>query len=274
MLGVVLIVSLYPFWHVLVASFSDPYQISVHRGVLLFPQGFSLGSYESVLSNGAIWVGYKNTLLQVVVGVSINMTLTLLGGFVLSRGRFNSRNAIMSCIILTMIFKRGLFPYYIVVRSLGLYDTIWAILLPSAINTMNLVIMRTGFQAIPESLEESAKMDGASDIVVLIRIFIPMALPTIVTLLLYYAVSRWNAWFSSFIYIRSRDQMPLQIILREILIENSMGETNDGVSAQEIYRSETYKYCTIIISTVPILLLYPFIQRFFTKGVMIGAIKG
>lgn len=274
LLALALIASLYPFWHVLIASFSDPYRISIHQGVLLLPKGWSLSSYQSVLSNAAIWTGYRNTIAYVVIGVSVNMTMTIIGGFVLSRSRLKMRNAVMLGIVFTMIFKGGLVPNYIVVRSLGLYDTLWAIVLPSAINTMNLVIMRTGFSSIPESLEESAKMDGASDILVLLRIFLPMALPTITTLVLYYAVSRWNAWFSAFIYLRSRDQMPLQIILREILIENSMGETNDGVSAQEIYRSETYKYCTIIISTVPILLLYPFIQRYFVKGAMIGAIKG
>lgn len=268
------IITVYPFLYVLFASFSDSYLMSTHSGPLFWFLDFSLDAYRSVLKNSAIWTGYRNTLFYVVLGVSINMGLTILGGYALSRRNMRFRSVIMFAIVFTMIFKGGMIPNYILVRQMGLYDTVWAIVLPSAINTMNLVIMRTAFAAMPDALEESAKIDGAGDFTILLRIALPVTLSTILTLTLYYAVTRWNAWFSAFIYIRTRSKLPLQNILREILIEGSMGELTDGASASDVYRAASYKYCTIIVSTLPMMLVFPFIQRFFGKGVMVGAIKG
>lgn len=270
----VLVVTVYPFLYVVFAAFSDPYEIVTNTGLLFWFKGFTVRTFVDVLNTNDLWIGFRNSLLYMCVGVTINMTLTILGGYALSRKRLKCRNAIMLAIAFTMIFKGGLIPSYILVRQLDLTNTMWAILLPSAINTMNLVIMRTGFSAVPDDLEESAKIDGASDFTILLRILLPVTMSTVLTLTMYYAVSRWNAWFSAYIYLRERELMPLQIFLREILIQDKTGTMKDGASAAEVYRDETFKYCTIVISTVPILMIFPFVQRFFGKGVMVGAIKG
>ncbi|MDD6144643.1 MAG: carbohydrate ABC transporter permease [bacterium] len=274
LLAVILVVTLYPFLYVVFASFSDPYRVVTEAGPMFWFKGFTVETYLDVLDTKDIWTGFRNSVMYVIVGVSINITLTILGGYALSRKQLKIRNVVMLGIVFTMIFKGGLIPNYILVRQLNMYNTIWAIVLPSAINTMNLVIMRTGFAAVPADLEESAKIDGASDFTTLTKIALPVTASTVTTLIMYYAVTRWNAWFSAYIYIRNRQLLPLQIILREILIEDNTGTMKDGANAAEVYRAETFKYCTIVISTLPILIVYPFIQKFFGKGVMVGAIKG
>ena len=273
LLVLVLITTIYPFLYVIYASFSDPFRYYTHSGPLLWFKGFTLNAYSDVIANKNVWIGFRNSLLYTAVGVSINMTLTILGGYTLSRPQLKGRNLIMGLIVFTMIFKGGLIPNYILVRQLKMYNTLWALVLPSAINTMNLIIMRTGFSAMPKELEESARIDGAKDFTILTRIAIPVTMSTILTLTMYYAVTRWNAWFYASIYIRDRKLMPLQIFLRELLIEDATGLT-DGVSTNDVYRLETYKYALIMVSTLPILIIFPFISRFFGKGVMVGAVKG
>jgi putative aldouronate transport system permease protein len=267
-------VTLYPLLYVLFASLSDPTYVLQSRGILLYPQGFSLHAYELVFKNPNISQAYLNTLIYVVAGTSINLFLTCLGAYALSRKNVLWKNPIMFLIVFTMFFEGGLIPMYILVGKLGMLDTRWALLIPSAISAYNLIIMRTSFQAIPDSLEESARIDGANDWVILIRIVIPLSLPVIAVMLLFYGVGHWNSWFSAMIYLQDRSLLPLQMILREILILNDSNSMLTGVSIGDKEQiGETIKYATIIISTVPILFLYPFLQKYFVKGVMIGAIK-
>jgi putative aldouronate transport system permease protein len=272
---VLMIVMVYPLWYVVVASVSDPLTIVQNKGALWWPKGFTLAAYALVFTNHDILVGYYNTLFYVVVGTIINIILTAFGAYALSRRNLVGKNLIMFMIVFTMFFNGGLIPNYLLVDWLGLINTRWAIILPAAISTFNLIIMRTGFQAIPESIEESAKIDGANDFTILFRIFFPLALPVVAVMVLFYSVSHWNAYFKAMIYLRDRSLFPLQLFLREILVDDS---TDAMMSAGGIFGDrgpigETLKYATIIVATVPILCIYPFLQRFFLKGVMIGAIK-
>lgn len=266
--------TLYPFWYVLVGSLGDAVWVTGQRGLLWFPYGFNLEAYKAVFLNPMILSGYLNTLFIVVVGTSLNMIMTAFGAYALSRRNLLLKNPLMFLIVFTMFFNGGLIPFYLIVSGLGLIDSIWALIVPGAISTFNLIIMRTTFQAVPVSLEESAKLEGANDFVVLFRIVLPLSIPVVAVLILFYGVAHWNSWFSALIFIRSRDLYPLQLILREILITNNTEQMITGVTGDnKIMIGATIKYAAIIVATGPILLLYPFLQKYFVKGVMIGAIK-
>ena len=275
-LSLLMIVALYPFLYVVFASFSSPGALSRHRGLLFAPLEFSTVAYEAVFKNPNILSGYGNTMLYLAVGLVINMVMTIIGAYALSRKTLYLRNGIMFAIVFTMLFSGGMIPNYILVRELKLMDSLWALTIPYAINTTNLIIMRTAFAQLPDSLEESAKIDGANDLVILARIAVPLAQATIMVLVLYYAVYHWNSWFPAAIYMRSRTKWPLQLILREILIENQTDSMMGGTAGgnDRVLLDATIKYATIIIATVPILVAYPMLQKYFIKGVMIGAIKG
>lgn len=267
-------ITLYPFLYVLFASLSDPTAVSQHRGLLFWPQGLQWESYKMVFNNPMIKSGYQNTLLYVGAGTTINLFFTALGAYVLSRKGFYFKNYMMFFIVITMVFNGGLIPTFLLVNKLGMLNTAWALLIPSAINTFNLIIMRTAFQNVPVSLEESAKIDGANEWTILFRIIIPLSMPVISVMILWYAVGHWNSYFSALIYLRSRELYPLQLVLREILVTNSTDSMMTGAGAADKEPiGETIKYATIIISTLPILCLYPFLQKYFVKGVMIGALK-
>ena len=268
---------LYPMWHVLMASFSDGTKLMQHSGALLWPTGYSLKGYEAVFRNKNILTGYKNTLFYVVAGTGLNMVMTCIGAYVMSQKKFMFRNFITVMAVLTMYFNGGLIPTFLNVRQLGLYNTRWAIIVPSAIATWNLIVMRTAFSRIPNSLQESATIDGANDMVILFRIIIPVAKATIAVIALFYAVGHWNSWFSAMIYLQDRGKYPLQLFLREILIANTISTSSgEGFTSADgvYYLEELIKYCTIIIATVPILFVYPFVQRYFVKGIMLGSLKG
>ncbi|AEE95363.1 carbohydrate ABC transporter permease [Mahella australiensis] len=269
-----MVVTLYPFLHVFFASISDPTAVVQHRGLLLWPEGFTAGAYKLVFKNPMIPVGYKNTLIYVLAGTTINIFMTTLGAYGLSRRNVYFKNHIMFLITFTMFFSGGLIPTYLLVKDLGMTDTRWALLIPNAISAYNLIIMRTSFAGVPVSLEESAKLDGANDFTVLFRIILPLSMPVVAVMILFYGVNHWNSWFNAMIYLRDRQLFPLQLVLREILISNStdtMIAGSAGLDREPI--GETVKYATIIVATVPILFIYPFLQRYFVKGVMIGAIK-
>lgn len=271
------VVFLYPMYYCLMASFSDPIQVIANSGLYWRPLGFSLAGYQSVLSNPNLLRGYANTIKIVAMGTAVNITLTILGAYVLSRRDMLLKKALTILIVFTMYFGGGLIPTYLVVRALGLYNSHLALILPGAIGTWNLIVMRTAFKQLPDSLEESATLDGANDYVILARIIVPLSKPTIAVILLFYAVGHWNAWFSAAIYLRDRALYPLQLILREILISGSSSTTQSASSTANM--SEAYvlealiKYCAIIISTVPILCVYPFAQRYFMTGIMLGSLK-
>ncbi|MBB6735379.1 carbohydrate ABC transporter permease [Cohnella sp. CBP 2801] len=268
-------VTLYPLLYVLFASFSDAGQFVAHRGFLWRPVGLSLSAFDSVLRNPGILLGYRNTLFIVVAGVALNLIVTALGAYVLSRKNVLWNNVFMFMIVFTMFFQGGLVPLYLVVKGVGLLDSLWSTIIPFAVSTFNLIIMRTAFQGIPDSLEESAKIDGASHGTILTRIVLPLSMPVIAVMILYYAVDKWNGWFYASVFIRSRELFPLQLVLREILIANATDSMSAGAAAGDRFQlGETIKYATIVVATAPILCVYPFVQRFFVKGVMVGSLKG
>lgn len=272
LLGLLALACLYPMLHVLFASLSDPLKLMNHSGVLLWTKGFSLKGYEIVLANKNIATGYTNTMFYLIAGTSINMLLTTLGAYALSRRGYMFKKTLTLLIVFTMYFSGGLIPNFLLIKGLGLYNTRWALLLPTAITTWNLIVMRTSFQNIPESLEESAKIDGANDYTVLFRIFLPVSKATVAVMVLFYAVGHWNAWFNAMVYLRNRSLFPLQLFLREILISNSTSG-NVNPDADVFFLDEVIKYATIIVSTLPILFAYPFAQRYFMSGVMLGSLK-
>ena len=271
----IIIITLYPVVYILMASFSEPLRFSIHRGILLKPLGFTLIAYEKALEHPQIMGSYLNTLFIVAVGVSVNIILTAIGAYFLSRKNVLFKNHITIIIIFTMFFSGGLIPFYFTVKDLGLYNNLWALIFPTAVNTFNLMVMRTGFAAIPDALEESARLDGAGHITILCRIVLPLAMPTVAVMILYYGVSHWNSWFNAMLFLETPKLWPLQLVLRQILLVNDTQSMIIGVDAgSQMAVSDTIKYAVIVIATLPILFAYPFLQKYFVKGVMIGAIKG
>ena len=266
------VLCLYPMLHVLCASFSDPMLLSLHSGLMFWPAGFSLKGYDVILHNPNIWNGYRNTILYMLLGTAINMALTTPGAYVLCRKGWPGRRFFMFMFVFTMYFSGGMIPTFLVVKELRMYNTFWALLLPTAINTWNMIVMRTSFSTVPDALWESAYLDGANDIQILWRIFVPLSKATIAVMILFYAVGHWNSWFPAMLYLQDSKKYPLQLLLRDILINNSSGGVVEDAEAQ--YLKELIKYSTIIVATVPILMIYPFAQKYFMKGVMLGSVKG
>lgn len=269
------IIMLYPFYYVIVASLSHPARLMAHDGLLLWPQGFSLGAYTSVLKNPRVWTGYGNTIFYVAVGTVFNIIMTVLCAYGLSRKGLMFNRIVTIMVVFTMYFSGGMVPTFLVVRGLGLYNSRLALIIPGAISTFNMIIMRTAMAGIPDSLEESARLEGATHLQVLFQIMIPVTMPTIAVLILYYGVGHWNAWFNASIYLKDPNKYPLQLYLRQILIQNQMSDMSQtSASEDQALLAETIKYATIIVATVPILVLYPFLQKYFVKGVMVGSLKG
>lgn len=274
-LSIVIIACLYPIIHVVMASFSDGNMLMAHRGILLKPLGFNTAAYKKVFDYPILIRGYLNTIIICAVSLVLNITLTSFGAYVTTRQSFKLRNVVMMMIMFTMFFNGGMIPTYMLVRNIGLLDTMWALILPTAMSTYNLIVLRTSFAAMPESLYEAARMEGAGHFRILFEIVLPLSKATLAVVLLYYLVARWNSWFDASIYMDTREKYPLQLLLREILIENDNGEMGQSVlEADKQSVSETLKYAVIVVSTLPVLCVYPFLQKYFTKGVMIGAVKG
>ena len=270
-----MLVTAYPFIFIVLASFSDPLQIISHRGLLLAPKGFQLEAYKIVLENPMLLTSYLNTIFYVIAGTSINLFFTSIGAYILSRKHFLIRNQVMFIIAFTMFFSGGLIPSYLLIQSLGIYNTRWVLMLPRAIVAWNLIIMRTSFASVPASLEESAKLDGAREFTVLFRIILPLSMPVVAVMILFYGVSHWNAWFDAMVYLQKRELYPLQLLLREILIGSTQLEMLTDVtdSTRRPGMEILIRYATIIVATLPVLCIYPFLQKYFVKGVMVGAIK-
>ncbi|MFP4510856.1 MAG: carbohydrate ABC transporter permease [Spirochaetaceae bacterium] len=268
--------TVYPMWHVFIGSVSDGRALMRHSGFLLLPIGeVTLTAYRAVFENPNIAMGYRNTLYILAVGIPLQVVVTSLGAYVLSRKSFGMRNAFMFFISFTMFFQGGMIPMFLLVRDLGLMNNLLSVVLPFTVNAFNLIIMRTSFQAIPESLEESARMDGAGHFTIYSRIVMPLSKAVVAVMILYYGVGLWNGWFWASVFIRNRSLFPLQLILREILIINDLSSMTQGVSGDDMVSlTESIRYATIIVSTLPILTVYPFLQKYFAGGVMIGAIKG
>ncbi|MFM9281202.1 carbohydrate ABC transporter permease [Paenibacillus jiagnxiensis] len=272
---ILIILTLYPMLYILFSSLSEGNRLISFNGILLWPQGFSLDGYKAVLSNPVILQGFKNTLFVLVVGLIINMTLTALGAYFLSREGVMLQKPIMFFIVFTMFFSGGLVPFFLIVKAYGLLDSLWSLILPTAVSTFNLIIMRTYFLSIPKEMEESAVLDGAGHFTILFRIFIPLSMPVVAVLILYYGVGHWNSWFNAMIFLRDQNLFPIQLVVRNIILENdnaNMIGTTTLIQSRDV--AETLKYAAIIVTTAPILLLYPFLQKYFVKGVMVGALKG
>ena len=275
-LAMLVLVFVYPMLYVLFASLSDPTELIKHRGILLRPMGFSLEGYRLVFNATFIRTGYLNTIFYVVAGTILNIFMSCLGAYVLSRKKLYIRRALTMAVVFTMYFSGGLIPLYLTVRGLGLYNSRLALLLPVAINTWNLIVMRTSFSQVPNSLEEAATIDGANDFIILFKVYIPVVKATIAVMVLFYAVQHWNSWFNAMIYLNNRQKYPLQLFLRELLLYSSMNNMGTSSMGSDYFNALTYnliKYCAIIVSTVPILCVYPFLQKYFTQGVMIGSVK-
>lgn len=273
LLSLLMIGTFYPLYYIFVASLSSVSEIAKHGTFMLFPKGFTLETYKAVFQNEMILTGLRNTIFYVILGTAINMILTIFAAYGLSRKWLKGRKIIMFGIVLTMFFSGGLIPSFMVVQNLGLYNTIWALLLPGAMSAWNLIMMRTYFMGLPVSLEESARIDGANDFQILFKVILPTAKPILAVMVLFYAVGHWNSWFSASIYLQNRELYPLQLILREILIQGRVADFG-GNSANVTHQvAKNLKYATIIVSTIPILLVYPFIQKYFVKGVMLGSLK-
>ena len=268
--------TIYPLLYTVFASFSDARALLKHEGGLLAPLApYTLQGYQMTFANPNIFTGFVNTCSMVIAGTLLGLVLTMMGAYVVTRKKFKIRNIMMKAILITMFFDGGIIPTFFVVRNVGLYNNFWSLIIPSAINTYNLIILRSFFLSVPESLEESAVLDGANDLQVLFRIFLPLSLPAVAVITLYYAVDYWNSWYPALLYIRDRQLYPLQMFMRELLILNESVESSSGKQmVSEVYTRELVKYCTVVVSTVPIMILYPFLQKYFVKGVMIGAIKG
>ncbi|GIQ64492.1 sugar ABC transporter permease [Paenibacillus cisolokensis] len=277
LLTLVCIVVLYPLVFVLVASFSSP--DAVMRGeVWLWPKDLTWVGYRKIIQNNEILTGYANTLLYTAVGTTINLLLSIAAAYPLSRKDLFGRNAISAMLVLTMFFSGGMVPTYLLVKDLGMLNTMWALIVPGAVSVYNVLIMRTFFQnGIPYEMQEAAAIDGCTNIGMLIRIVLPLSMPVIAVMILFYSVGHWNAYFSALMYLTDRDKYPLQLILREILIQGQMQEmqgVGDNVHAETVMQGEAIKYAVVIVANLPVLLLYPFLQKYFVKGVMIGAVKG
>ena len=268
----VCLLCLYPMVHVLFSSISNPIRLMQHTGVMLWPVGFSLKGYSMVFANPNILSGYWNTFLYTTVGTALNLLMSSLGAYALSRKDYPGKTLITLLIVFTMYFSGGLIPHFLLVKGLGMFNSRLALIIPPAINTWNLIVMRTSFKQIPDSLEESAKMDGANDFVILFRIFVPVAKATIAVMALFYGVAHWNSWFSAMIFLQNRSLYPLQLFLREILISSSVAG-NIAQDSDVFFMEALIKNTTIVIATVPILCAYPFAQRYFMRGLMLGSLK-
>ena len=272
---IVAVIMVYPMLYVVFSSLSEPVAFVGHKGMLWHSIGFTLDSYKAALKHPMLLQGYANTLFILTFGVSINIMLTTFGAYFLSRRNVRYQKIISIYIIITMFINGGMIPFYFVVRGVGLENSLWSLILPTAVNTFNLMILRVSFASVPASLEESAKIDGAGHLTIMFKIIIPVSKASIAVIILYYAVGHWNAWFNAMLFLNEREKYPLQLILREILISNDTASMTSGGAVGDLeYMGETIKYAIIIISTAPILCRYPFVQKYFTKGVMIGAVKG
>ncbi|MDR1904954.1 MAG: carbohydrate ABC transporter permease [Treponema sp.] len=271
----ILIIMAYPLYFVIIASFSDPTYVNTGK-VWILPSHITLEGYERVIADTRIWRGYRNTIFYTIAGTLISLLFTLPAAYALSRKDLKGRNFLMMYFVFTMFFSGGLIPTYLTVNSFKLTNTIWVLIIPFSVSAYNLIISRTFFAStIPQELLEAAIMDGCSNTRFFVSVVIPLSKAIIAVIGLYCAVGQWNQFFLSLVYVRSENLMPLQIVLRNLLLQYRFLETSASSNSTEIQRiADVIKYAVIIISTAPVMCFYPFIQKYFTKGVMIGAVKG
>jgi putative aldouronate transport system permease protein len=268
---------LYPLYFIVIASFTDPYVVN-RGGLLLYPEVFFAEGYKRIFEYEPLWTGYLNSLLYTVVGTAINLAVTLPCAYALSRKDLTGRKQFMFLLVFTMFFSGGLIPTYLLVSKLGMLNTMWALIIPKAASIWNIILTRTYFQSnIPDEMHEAAVMDGCSDYTFFLKIVLPLSKVIIAVMMLFYGVAHWNAFFEALIYLNSESKYPLQIVLRNLLIMNDTASQmiSDPLSVDHRQRlAEQLKYGIIVVSSLPLLLFYPFIQKYFAQGVMIGSIKG
>ena len=269
------IITLYPIWYVFCASMTSNTYLVSHPGILLWPHEMTFGAYKLAFSHPLLLSGYTNTLIILAVSLPINILMTLFAGYFMASKDVMFKPLLHGLIMCTMFFSGGMIPAYLNIRDLGLYNSLWALILPGALSVYNSIICKTAIESVPESLKESAYIDGANDVIILFRIIVPLIKATLAVLLLYYGVGHWNAWFNASIYLKDNEKLPIQNIMRAILIANSNVLNSAAAENDQVNQfAEAIKYSTIILTTVPVLCIYPFIQKYFVKGVMIGAVKG
>lgn len=269
------LVCLMPVWHVIMASISDPTELTVSKGLILHPLGkIDATAYSMILSYKSLWAGYRNTLLYIVLSCVITGVLTTIAGYVFSRNRFHYRNTFMLVISFTMLFNGGMIPTYMVINKIGMVDTIWALIVPGSLNVFNIILMRTAMQQISDALEEAARLDGASDFIIMFKIILPLCKSTFAVIMLFTVVMKWNDYMSALLYLPTNtDLYPLQMQLRRILFQSTKEITSSSdVNTGTLY-ARSVEYAAIVVSTIPILLVYPFVQKYFVTGMTIGAVK-
>ena len=276
-LGLMVISTIYPFWHVIMYSLSDSHA-SMSGGIFLWPRDFSLLSYQQLLSTKQLYVCYRNSILKTVVGTVISLVLTALTAYPLSLKRFKGRNAFSMLIFFTMLFNGGMIPTYLLIKDLHLLDSFWVYVLPGAMSAYNLFILRNFFQSIPPSLEESAHLDGANPFQVLFQIVLPLSLPALAALAMFYGVGLWNGYMDNVLYVNDQNLQLLQNYLRQLIAaagakSGTMSEMSN-IGAASRLTEETVKMTVIAVSVIPVLIVYPFLQKYYTKGVMVGSVKG
>lgn len=270
------IICIIPLWHVVMASISEPAQVDMATGFILRPLGnVSTKAYSLIMQYRGIWTGYRNTIFYAVAQCIITSFLSVIAGYVLSRKRFRYRGVLMGMITFTMLFNGGMIPTYMVVKNLGMLDSYSALLIPSALQVFFIIIMRTAIEGIPDSLEESARIDGAGEMTVMLKVILPLCKATFAVIILFVAVGKWNEWFSALLYLpTAKDKYPLQMFLREILIQSTtVSNAADAMESAALYKTLA-KYASIVVTTLPILCIYPFVQKYFVNGVMVGSVKG
>ena len=278
-LAILTLIILYPLYFVVIASFSDA-KLVVAGEVWWYPKGITLENYMQCFTNGDLMLGYRNAFIILILGTATNLFLTILCAYPLSRHDLWGRNGIMIYCTIPMFFGGGLIPTYLMVtQTLGLKNSWWAVILVAGIATYNMIIMRTFFMtSIPFELQEAAQIDGCTPIGILLRIILPLSIPVICVIGLYYGVTHWNSYFSALVYLPDKNKWPLQLFLRQILVNNDISAVDGGASSDEMarraMRAETIKYSIVILASIPMLIIYPFVQRYFVKGVMIGSVKG
>lgn len=272
----ILLIVIYPLYFIIIASFSNPTEVANGK-VWFFPSQFTVDGYKEIMRHPELWIGYRNTIVYTVLGTVIGLAVNIPAAYALSRRDLVGRKLITFFFIFTMFFNGGLIPTYFTIRDFGLYDTLWVMVLPFSVVVYHIIIARTFFDSsLPQGILDAAQIDGCGNLRFFFQIALPLSKAVLAVIALYTAVSQWNAYFNALVYIRNEDLKPLQLVIRNILITNqAMAGSGDGLAAQEARRlSELMKYAVIIISTVPIMCVYPFVQKYFSQGVMIGAIKG
>ncbi len=267
----VIFLTLSPFLNIVAKSFSDKKHLALNN-ITFYPKGFNVETYKIIMSDKMFWVNYRNTVFYTVFGTLICLVMTTLLAYPLSVPRLKGKNILTAFVVFTMFFNGGMIPNYLLVRSLGMLNTVWAILIPGAISTFNVLIMRTFFESIPRELEEAAMVDGMSTFGILLKIILPLSKPILATMMLFYAVGAWNSWFGAFLYLSDAKLYPVTIFLRNIIAGAMSASGTDADSLGAV--SANIKTVTIVLTSVPILCVYPFLQRYFIKGMLIGSVKG